>query len=70
MKNKMMIPIAILVGLGLIAYAIYLGLTIEFRSAEKACKLEIKPFEEDKGTSNYETILSECINGSLNSKYY
>ena len=62
MKNKMMIPIAILVGLGLIAYAIYLGLTIEFRSAEKVCKLEMKHYEEREG---YETILSECINEKL-----
>ena len=64
-----MIPIAILVGLGLIAYAIQLGLTIEFRNAEKVCKLEMEePFEEKGVISQsyeYETILSMCINDFL-----
>jgi hypothetical protein len=62
MKNKMTNPIAILIGLCLIACAIYLGLTIEFRSVEKGCK---KEYQNYKDNEYYEMILSDCINDKL-----
>lgn len=64
MKNKLTTPIAILIGLGLVAFAIYLGLTIEFRLAEKGCK-QAYPNKEHH---LYEFILSDCIGKKLNSK--
>ena len=62
MKNKLTTPIAILVGLGLIASAIYLGLTIEFRSAERGCKEELADY---KGGKNYAILLNECIQDEM-----
>lgn len=63
MKNKLTTPIAILTGLSLIAFAIYLGLTIEFRLAERGCKQAYANAKDDK---LWEFILSDCIGKKLN----
>ena len=62
LKSKLTTPVSILIGLSFIAFAIYLGLTIEFRSAERACKQE---FANYKGGKNYAILLNECIQDEM-----
>ena len=65
MKNENKLPTSILIGLGLVAYAIYLGLTVEYRNAFKGCDSVFQGIQEK---SKYDILISDCISKKLNPK--